>query len=330
MSRSRVLSGIQPSGELHIGNYLGALRNWVADQDTYENYFCIVDLHALTVLPDAGDLRRRSLDLAALYVACGLDPERCEIFVQSHVPAHAELGWIMECFSPMGWLERMTQFKQKSKGAGRERVGVGLLTYPSLMAADIVLYDADFVPVGDDQRQHVEYCRDVAQRINTMRGDVLKIPQPLIRREGARVMGLDDPSVKMSKSAGGERPAHAVFLLDSPDRARKKIMRAATDSNPAVAEPLGPGVANLLDIYAAVHRVPAADALREFSGTTYGNLKGAVADAVVDTLGPIQSRFHQLRDDPGELDRLLTRSAERVNAVAEATLQRVYRAVGLR
>jgi tryptophanyl-tRNA synthetase len=328
--RPRVLSGIQPSGGLHIGNYLGALRNWVADQDRYENYFCIVDLHALTVVPDADDLRRRILDLAALYLACGLDPERCEIFVQSQVPAHAQLGWIMECFSPMGWLERMTQFKAKAQGPGRERVGVGVFTYPALMAADIVLYDADRVPVGDDQRQHVEYCRDVVQRINSLRGEVLKMPEPLIRTEGARIMGLDDPTVKMSKSVGVERPAHAVFMLDAPDAARKKIMRATTDSKPAVEAPLGEGVANLVDIYAATVGISQEAALAELTGKPYGELKRTVADAVVSALEPIQRRFHELRDDPAELDRLLRASAQRVSLVAEETLSRVYRAVGLR
>lgn len=325
-----MLSGIQPSGDLHLGNYLGALRNWVADQDRYENYFCIVDLHAMTVLPDADDLRRRTLDLAALYLACGLDPERCEIFVQSHVPAHAELGWLMQCFSPMGWLERMTQFKAKSQATGRERVSVGLFTYPSLMAADIVLYDADFVPVGEDQKQHVEYCRDVVQRINSMRGDVLKMPQPLIRAEGARVMGLDDPTVKMSKSIGVERSGHAVFLLDPPDQARRKVMRATTDSNPAVEPPLGDGVRNLVDIYAAIRRISHDSAVAEFSGASYGTLKKQVADAVAETLEPIQARFHELRDDPAELSRLLDASGERVSLVANATLERVYRAAGLR
>jgi len=329
-TRPRVLSGIQPDFSLHIGNYLGALRNWVRDQDEFENYFCIVDLHALTVLPDPAKLRANVLELAALYVACGLDPARCEIFVQSHVPAHAELAWIVECLTPMGWLERMTQFKARSQAQGRERISTGVFVYPDLMAADILLYDADYVPVGEDQRQHIELTRDVAQRLNSLHGDVVKVPQPLIRDVGARVMGLDAPLEKMSKSIAIERPGHAVLLLDPPDVIRRKVARAQTDTEPAVRDPVGPGVANLLDMYAALRGLDSRAALAAFEGKPYSALKSAVTDAMVDALQPIQAKYADLRSDDAALQRLLAESAERVSAVAGATLRRVQVAMGLR
>jgi tryptophanyl-tRNA synthetase len=328
--RPRVLSGIQPDFSLHIGNYLGALRNWVRDQDEYENYFCIVDLHALTQHPDPERLRSLTLELAGLYLACGLDPARCEIFVQSHVPAHSQLCWILETLTPMGWLDRMTQFKARVQVQGRERINTGVFTYPVLMAADILLYDADFVPVGEDQRQHIELCRDLAQRLNSQRGDVLKVPEPLIRSVGARVMGLDTPEEKMSKSSAVDRPGHAVLLLDPPELVRRKIARATTDTKPAVEPPVGPGVANLLDIYAALTGLDDAAALREFEGKTYSVLKGAVADAVVDALAPIQHRYAEIRADEAGLYRVLADSAARVRLIADATLHRVQEAVGLR
>jgi tryptophanyl-tRNA synthetase len=328
--RPRVLSGIQPSGDLHIGNYLGALRNWVRDQDRFENFFCIVDLHALTVLPDAAALRSRTLDVVALYLASGLDPAKCEIFVQSHVPAHAQLGWIVQCFTPMGWLERMTQFKVRSQSQGRERIGTGFFTYPALQAADILLYDADYVPVGDDQRQHIEFCRDVAQRLNSQHGDVVKVPEPLIQGVGARVMGLDDPTVKMSKSIAAEHPLHAVFMLDPPDQIRRKIARAQTDTEPAVRPPVGAGVANLIDMYAALQGVDTQAAIDQFSGKSYSALKSATADVLIAALEPIQQRYAALRADDSALRASLQSSAARVSVVAEATLTRVQEAVGLR
>jgi tryptophanyl-tRNA synthetase len=328
--RPRVLSGIQPDFGLHLGTYLGALRNWVRDQDQYENYFCIVDLHALTQHPDPDELRSLTLELAAMYMACGLDPARCEIFVQSHVPAHSQLCWILETLTPMGWLDRMTQFKARSQAQGRERINTGVFTYPVLMAADILLYDADFVPVGEDQRQHIELCRDLAQRLNSQRGDVLKVPAPLISTVGARVMGLDTPEEKMSKSIARDRPGHAVMLLDPPDVVRRKISRATTDTAPAVQGPVGPGVGNLLEIYAALAGIGTEAALHEFEGKTYGVLKAAVADAVVDALAPIQHRYTELRADEATLYRVLADSAARVHLVADATLHRVQQAVGLR
>ena len=282
--RPRVLSGIQPDFGLHLGNYLGALRNWARDQDRFENYFCIVDLHALTRHPDPERLRALTLELAAMYVACGLDPARCEIFVQSHVAAHSQLCWILETLTPMGWLDRMTQFKARLEAQGRERINSGVFTYPVLMAADILLYDADFVPVGEDQRQHIELCRDLANRLNSQRGDILKVPAPLISDVGARVMGLDTPDEKMSKSIAAERAGHAVMLLDTPDAIRRKIARATTDTEPAVRKPVGAGVANLLEIYAALQSISADAALAEFEGQRYSALKSAVADAVIDAL----------------------------------------------
>jgi tryptophanyl-tRNA synthetase len=329
-SRPRVLSGIQPDFGLHLGNYLGALRNWARDQDRFENYFCIVDLHALTRHPDPDRLRALTLELAGMYIACGLDPARCEIFVQSHVPAHSQLSWILETLTPMGWLDRMTQYKARSEAQGRERVNTGVFTYPVLMAADILLYDADFVPVGEDQRQHIELCRDLAQRLNSQRGDVVRVPAPLISTVGARVMGLDSPEEKMSKSIAAVRPGHAVLLLDPPDVVRRKIARATTDTEPAVHKPVGPGVANLLEIYAAFNEVSAEAALAEFEGKRYSVLKSAVADAVIAALTPIQARYAELRADEDGLRRVLAESAARVHVVADATLQRVEQAVGLR
>jgi tryptophanyl-tRNA synthetase len=329
--RPRVFSGIQPTFQLHLGNYLGALRHWAREQDSYDNYFCIVDLHALTAVPDPEQVRNSVLELAALYIASGLDPDRSVLFVQSHVAAHAELGWILECYTPLGWLERMTQFKAKA-GAGRERerAPAGLLTYPDLMAADILLYDADYVPVGDDQRQHVEVCRDIAQRINSLRGKVFRVPEPLIRSTGARVMGLDDPTAKMSKSTALTKAGHAILLLDPPDTVRRKVGRATTDTSPAVAEPVGPGIANLLDIHASLRGTSREEAMAQFRGASYGVLKTAVTDAINDALEPVQKRYYELRADEATLRGILARAAERAAAVAEVTLLRVQRAVGLR
>jgi tryptophanyl-tRNA synthetase len=326
-----VLSGIQPTFQLHLGNYLGALRHWAREQDSYDNFFCIVDLHALTVVPDPELVRSSVLELAALYLACGLNPEKSVIFVQSHVAAHTQLCWILECHTPLGWLERMTQFRAKAgTGRERERVAAGLLTYPDLMAADILLYDADLVPVGDDQRQHVEICRDIAQRINSLRGEVFRLPQPLIRSTGARVMGLDDPTAKMSKSTALVKPGHAILLLDPPDTVRRKIARATTDNNPAVAEPVGAGVGNLLDIHAAISGTTRAETVANFKAASYGALKAAVADAINEVLEPVQRRYRDVRADEAALRSVLERGAERAAAVAGPTLLRVQRAVGLR
>jgi tryptophanyl-tRNA synthetase len=326
--KPRVFSGIQPSGGLHIGNYLGAIRNWVRDQDKYDNIFCIVDLHAITVPQDPAALRENTLDLAAIYLASGIKPEQA-MFVQSHVPAHAELAWILECFTPMGWLERMTQFKEKS-GKDRERSSTGLFAYPALMAADILLYDTRFVPVGDDQRQHIELTRDVAQRMNQRFGEIFVLPEPMIKQSGARIMGLDNPENKMSKSLAADAPGHAIFMLDSPDVIRKKLARAQTDAQPEVRFPAGPGVTNLLEIYRTIKELDWAVVEKEFAGKPYSVLKSAVADAVIEVLTPIQQRYREIRSDDAALMQQLGRTAERLMPIANATLHRVQQAVGLR
>ncbi|MFT7693303.1 MAG: tryptophanyl-tRNA synthetase, partial [Candidatus Latescibacterota bacterium] len=248
--KKRVFSGVKPSAHLHIGNLIGAIRNWVADLDTRENIFCVVDQHAITVDYDPHELRALTRELVGLYIACGLDPQKANIFVQSHIPEHTELAWLLNCITPMGWLERMTQFKDKA-GDQRERASAGLFTYPTLMAADILLYGAHEVPVGDDQKQHVELTRDLAERFNRKFGEVLVVPQPVIRPVGARIMGLDDPTKKMSKSVDGQ--FHSIGLLDPPNRIKKTIMRAVTDSQTEIVfDEARPGVNNLLGIYQAL------------------------------------------------------------------------------
>src|SRR5438477_10430801 len=327
-TKLRVFSGIQPSGGLHLGNYLGAIRNWVRNQDKYDNIFCIVDLHTITVPQDPAALRENTLDLAAVYLASGIKREQA-MFVQSHIPAHAELAWILECFIPMGWLERMTQFKEKS-GRERERSSAGLFAYPALMAADILLYDTRYVPVGEDQRQHIELTRDVAQRINQRFGDVFVLPEPMIQAAGARIMGLDDPEKKMSKSLAGDTPGHAIFLLDPPDVIRKKLARAQTDAQPAVHFPAGAGVRNLLEIYRTIKDQDWPAVEREFAGKPYSVLKSAVADAVIEVLMPIQHRYREIRSDDAALIQHLRQAADRLAPIANQTLQRVQQAVGLR
>ena len=327
-AKPRVFSGIQPSGGLHLGNYLGAIRNWVRDQDRYDNIFCIVDLHAITVPQEPAALRENTLDLAAVYLASGIKPEQA-MFVQSHVAAHSELAWILDCFTPMGWLERMTQFKEKS-GKERERASAGLYTYPALMAADILLYDTRYVPVGEDQRQHIELTRDLAQRINQRFGEIFTMPEPMIREAGCRIMGLDDPEKKMSKSLAANSPGHAVFMLDPPDIIRKKVARAQTDTEPAVRFPAGAGVTNLLEIYRTIREADVETVRTQFEGKPYSSLKQAVADAVIEALAPIQERYREIRKDDPSLMRQLARAAARLAPTADATLRRVQQAVGLR
>ena len=326
--KPRVFSGIQPSGGLHLGNYLGALRNWVRDQDKYDNIFCIVDLHTITVPQDPAALRENTLSLAAIYLASGIKTEQA-MFVQSHIPAHPELAWILECFIPMGWLERMTQFKEKS-GSERGRSSAGLFAYPALMAADILLYDTRYVPVGEDQRQHIELTRDVAQRLNQRFGEVFVLPEAMIQAAGARIMGLDDPERKMSKSLAGDNPGHAIFLLDPPDVIRKKIARAQTDAQPAVRFPAGAGVRNLLEIYRTITDKDWPAVEQEFAAKPYSVVKGAVADAVIEALTPIQERYREIRADDAGLMRQLRGTADRLRPIANTTLQRVQHAVGLR
>ena len=324
--RSRVLSGVQPSGNLHIGNYLGALANWVKIQYDYESIFCIVDLHAITVYQNPDELRAKIRELAGLFLAAGIDPKSSRIVVQSSVPGHAELAWMLTCVTPMGWLERMTQFK--AKAAAQESVGDGLFQYPVLMAADILLYQAAIVPVGEDQMQHLELTRDIAQRFNSLYGDTFTVPATKLPAFGARIMGLDDPTTKMSKSAPGS--GHAVALLDPPDRIRKTIMRATTDSNPAIDfETMGPGVANLLSIFQAFSDWTNEQMRGHFAGLRYGDLKKQVAEMVVSKLEPLQARYREITSDPGYLDGVLRAGAEAVTPVADATVTLVKQRMGL-
>ena len=317
---------MQPTGNLHIGNYLGALKNWVRIQHDYECIFCIVDLHAVTVYQDPAELRAKIHEIAALYLAAGIDPKDCAIMVQSAVPAHAELAWMLTCVTPIGWLERMTQYKVKA--AKQESVGDGLLQYPVLMAADILLYQAGIVPVGEDQAQHLELTRDIAQRFNSLYTDTFVVPNTSLPTVGARVMGLDDPTQKMSKSATGLN--HAVALLDPPAKIRKTIMRATTDSNPAVDfETAGPGVLNLLSIYQAFSGEPDDAIKARFTGMRYGDLKKQVAEMVIAHLEPFQQRYREITADPAYLAGILRDGAERVAPIANSTVRTVKQRMGL-
>jgi tryptophanyl-tRNA synthetase len=326
--KKRVFSGIQPSGNLHIGNYLGAIKNWVAEQHQYHNVFCIVDLHALTVPQDPAELYQKSREVALLYLAAGIDMEHCAIFIQSHIPAHSELTWLLNCVTPIGWLERMTQFKDKS--VKQESVGTGLFDYPVLMAADILLYDTHFVPVGEDQKQHVELTRDIAQSFNHHYGDTFIVPQVLIPKAGARVMGLDEPTAKMSKSS--DKQGHALRLLDPPNVLKKSIMRATTDSLNQIAfdKKNQPGVYNLLNIYQAITGDSEEKIIAEFDGKGYGHLKKTVAELVIATMEPIQQRYHQMAADPAYIDQVLKEGADRVRPIAENRLTAVQQRMGLR
>ncbi len=322
---ARVFSGIQPSGDLHLGNYLGAIRQFVVDQHTHDSFFCIVDLHALTVPQDADRLRERTLDLAATYMAAGLDPEVCTLFVQSHVPAHTALSWLLECTVGFGELRRMTQFKDKSDSA--DFTSAGFFTYPALMAADILLYRTDRVPVGDDQRQHLELTRDVAIRFNARHGDTFVVPEAAVAGVAARVMDLQRPEAKMSKSAVS--PAGTVLVLDDPATITRKLKRAVTDpGNEVRFDPVAkPGVSNLLSILAATTGAdPVALAERY---TQYGPLKADAAEAVVAAVAPVQARHAELVADPGELTRVLAAGAGKARALAAETLERAQRAMGL-
>jgi tryptophanyl-tRNA synthetase len=328
--RPRVFSGMQPTSVLHVGNYLGALKHWVAGQYERDNLFCVVDLHVLTIpeAVDPADLRARSRSVAALYLAAGIDPEASVVFVQSHVHEHAEASWILGCLTPLGWLQRMTQFKAKTDGRGS--VGSGLLTYPALMAADILLHDTDEVPVGEDQMQHVELTRDLALRFHHLFGEVFVLPRAVIPTAGARIMAFDEPTAKMSKSTAVERPGHAVLMLDDADAVRKTIMSAVTDSSRETRyEHASPGVRNLLTVWQALDGRPMAQLEAEVEGKGYGALKKATVEAVVATLAPIQARYGELMGDPAELDALLARGADRARETAARTLARMKAAVGV-
>src|SRR3989442_540487 len=326
--KKRVFSGIQPTGNPHLGNYLGAIRNWVETQADNDNIFCIVNLHAITVPIDPGELRHNTYQLAALLLASGLDTRYCKLFIQSHVHQHAELSWILECYTPMGWLNRMTQFKSKA-GENLESVGSGLYCYPVLMAGDILLYQTNYVPVGDDQRQHVEFTRDLAQRFNSLYGQqVFTIPEAQIREVGARIMSLDDPTKKMSKSE--PNPNSRIHLLDDARAIKQKIARATTDSLKLIAfDPERPGITNLLTIYQLLTGQSQQEIEAEFAGKGYGDFKAALTERLVATLAPIQKRYYELMDDPATLENILRRSAEQVQPVAAVTLQRVKEVIGL-
>ena len=325
--KKRMLSGIQPSGDLHLGNYLGAIKNWGARSDLYECFYFMADLHTITVRQNPADLRRRTLEQLAQYIACGLDPEKNTLFIQSHVHQHAELGWVLNCYTMFGELSRMTQFKDKSSKHA-ENVNGGLFTYPALMAADILLYQPDLVPVGHDQKQHCELTRDVAQRFNGVYGDVFKIPEPYIPETGARIMSLNAPDSKMSKSM----PEGCVFLMERPEDIQRKFKRAITDSdteNCVRFDPENkPGVANLMSIYAAVTGKTFAEIETEFAGQGYGKFKPVVGDAVIEHLRPIREESQRLLKDKAYLEGVYRDGAQKASYVAEKTLRKVYKKVG--
>jgi tryptophanyl-tRNA synthetase len=323
----RVFSGIQPTGEMHLGNYLGAVRRWVADQDRQDAIYCVVDLHAMTLPYSPAELAGGTRRTALVLMAAGLDPARCILFVQSHVRAHTELTWLLNCVATFGELRRMTQFKEKSEG--QESVSAGLFDYPVLMVADILLYDTDEVPIGDDQRQHLELARDVASRFNNRFGETFVVPKATFPPVGARIMDLQNPTAKMSKSV--DSPQGTVPLLDPPDAITKKIKSAVTDSGTEVRyDPANkPGVSNLIEIHAGVTGRGIPDVESEFDGSGYGAFKNAVADAVVDALHPLQEAYKKLEADPAEVDRQLAVGAEKARAIAEPVLERARKAAGL-
>ena len=323
--KKRIFSGAQPTGQLHIGNYLGALKNWVALQDEYESFFCIVNLHAITMPQDPKVLRQKTLDLARIYLAAGIDPEKSTVFIQSDVPEHAELAWTLSCIARMGELERMTQFKDKGKG-NSERAGVGLFTYPVLMASDILLYQTDLVPVGQDQKQHLELTRDLAERFNRDFGETFTIPEPYIPPVGANILSLQDPSKKMSKS--DENANGSIFLLDDADTITKKIKRAVTDSGTDITfDESRPAIKNLLTIFQLLTGKSAGECEAHFEGKGYGHFKTELAETVVEFLKPFQDRVKQY--DENELDEILKSGAEKAGGIARETLAAVYEKIGI-
>ncbi len=327
-NRQRVFSGIQPSGTPHLGSYLGALKNWVAIQDDYENYYCIVDLHALTVPQDPKVLRHNVRETTAVYLAAGLDPEKSVIFRQSRVSAHTELAWLLNCIAKVGELSRMTQFKDKTQRGGAEAASVGLYDYPVLQAADILLYNAHLVPVGEDQRQHLELSRTLARRFNHLYGETFVVPEIMIPEVGARIMALDDPTQKMSKSL--PTPGGYIALLDEPDTIRRKVRRAVTDSGTEiVAGPKKPAITNLLGIYAAIVGETISALEERYEGSGYGGFKQELAEVVVEALSPIRERTLDLLDDPRELDEILESGAEKARKVASSTLHDAWAKLGL-
>ena len=324
--KKMLFSGMQATGNLTLGNYLGALKNWVTLNEEYECFFSVVDLHSITVRQNPAELRKRARMLLTLYIAAGLDPEKNCIYYQSHVSAHAELAWILNCFTYMGELSRMTQFKDKSE-KNSDNINAGLFTYPSLMAADILLFQADVVPVGSDQKQHLELTRDIASRFNGIYGDVFTIPEPYIGKVGAKIMSLQDPLKKMSKS--DENPNASIYLLDDPDTVIRKFKRAVTDSGSEVIYSEDkPGIKNLMDIYSVVTNRSVQEIEREFDGKGYGDFKLAVGEAVVDVLRPLQTKMEELSKDKAYIDGIIKANAEKANYVANKTLRKVQKKVG--
>ena len=321
-----IFSGIQPSGELTIGNYLGAIKNWVKLQDEYDSYFCVVDLHAITVKQEPKDLRNRTLEVLAIYIACGLDPEKNTLFIQSHVPAHSEGAWLLNCYTYMGELSRMTQFKDKSQRYG-ESISSGLYSYPVLMAADILLYDTDLVPVGSDQKQHLELSRDIAERFNNVYSPTFTIPEPYIAKDGARVMDLQEPDKKMSKSA--ENANGYILIMDTPEIIRKKVSRAVTDSFGTVKySDDQPGVKNLISILKVITGMTVEEIENKYRGQGYGVFKTDVSEAIVGELEPIQKKVRELLADKGYLESVYKRGAEKANYVANKTLRKMQKKIG--
>jgi len=324
--KKTILSGVQPSGQLTIGNYLGALRNWDILQDEYDCLYCVVDLHAITVRQNPAELRRRTLETLAIYIACGLDPAKNTLFVQSHVPAHAELSWVLGCYTMFGELSRMTQFKDKS-ARNAQNINAGLFTYPVLMAADILLYQADMVPVGIDQKQHIELARDIAERFNTVYSPTFTIPEPYMPKAGAKIMSLAEPDKKMSKSDDNQNAV--VYLNDSRDDIIRKFKRAVTDSEAIVKyDESRPGIANLMNIYSCFTSKTHEEIEREFDGKGYADFKAAVGEACADGLKPIQEKFALLLQNKDELEKIMVQGSERANYLAQKTLSKVYRKVG--
>lgn len=327
MMKKRVFSGIQPTGNIHIGNYLGAIQHWVVTQADFDSIFCIVDLHAITVPQDPKTLRAKTRELAGILFAAGIDPKISVLFVQSHISAHTELTWILNCTIPMGWMKRMTQFKEKSQKQ-KEEVSVGLFDYPALMAADILLYQTDLVPVGEDQKQHVELARDTAQRFNATYGQTFKLPAVIIPKVGARIMSLEDPTQKMSKSETGS--GSALYLLDSPDEIRAKVMRATTDSLREIRfDESRPGICNLLVIYELFTKLGREKIEARFEGKGYADFKKELAAVIIERLSPLQARYRELTADPTCIDALLAEGAAKVRPTAEKTLALVKERVGL-
>ncbi|NLP15919.1 MAG: tryptophan--tRNA ligase [Clostridiales bacterium] len=324
--KKSLFSGMQATGTLHLGNYLGALKNWIELEDEYESFYCVVDMHSITVRQEPAELRRKARALLTLYIAAGLNPEKNCIYYQSHVPAHAELSWILNCYAYMGELSRMTQYKDKAS-KNENNINAGLFTYPVLMAADILLFQSDIVPVGDDQKQHIELTRDIAQRFNSIYGDVFTVPEPYIKKTGARIMSLQEPTKKMSKS--DENLNASIFLLDDSDTIIRKFKRAVTDSDNEIRHSSDkPGISNLIEIYGIATGKSIAETEKEFEGKGYGEFKIAVGESVAAMLKPVQDRFYELEKDKAYIDSVIKNNAEKASYYANKTLRKVQKKIG--